>query len=155
MKANPKKRIERGTRGTRHDPPTNAVKPGQVLNPFGAPRKGQSIAETIRTLAAATPREIRELLKRLGGSGNSGMELSLKALPQDTPLRFLQHASAFVASICDPNAPVLGYLRDSDEGKPTEKSEVSGPNGGPIENKVSVVELVDSPKDKLISEGEG
>lgn len=114
-----------------HTSPTTEWKPGQSGNPNGAPRKGQSIAETIRTISASTPREIRKLLKRLGSTGRSGLEQSLSTLPQDTPLRFLQHTSAFVATICDPNASINSYLRDSDEGKPIER--LAGADGGPLE----------------------
>jgi hypothetical protein len=126
--------------------PVKEWKPGQSGNPTGAPRKGMSTAETIRTLKALTPDELRRALRAGGGTGKSGMEKALAAMPQGVPLGLLMNASAMIHTTCEPTPGVLAYLRDSDEGKPVEKREIMGENGGPV--KVSVVRLVDSPKDK-------
>jgi hypothetical protein len=129
---NPKKRIRsdyKGTRGTRHDPPTNAVQPGQVLNPYGAPRKGMSRAEMIRTIDGMTPEEAIECLRRMGGRGNSGLEQSLRTLPGRAGMMFLEHLSARVANICEPNPAMLAYSRDTTDGKPKERLEHSNPDG--------------------------
>ena len=140
--SNPKNRI----RGSRIAPPLNAWKPGESGNPNGAPRKRMSTAETIRTLKALTPADLRLALRAGGGTGKSGMERALSQMPQGVPLGLLMNASAIIHTTCEPTPGVLSYLRDSDEGKPVEKREIMGENGGPV--KVSVVRLVDSPKEK-------
>uniref|UniRef100_A0A6M3L8K4 Uncharacterized protein n=1 Tax=viral metagenome TaxID=1070528 RepID=A0A6M3L8K4_9ZZZZ len=143
----PESRISR-KRGTRKDPPVNAWPPGVSGNPKGGIRKGMSIAETIRTLKALTPDELRTALKAAGGTGRSGLEQALSTMPKGMPLGLLMHASAIIHSTCEPQPGILTYLRDSDEGKPTERNEISGPNGGAIltEQKVKVIRIVDTPK---------
>lgn len=115
-----------GSRGSSYAPPTNAIKPGQVLNPHGAPRKGMSIAETIRSIQALTPAELRLVFKAGGGTGKSGLEQSLASMPQGVPMRLLMHASAVIQTTCEPQPGVLNYLADREEGKVTEKHEIDG-----------------------------
>jgi len=113
----------RKRRGNPH--PVKAWKPGQTGNPNGAPRKGMSTAETIRTLKALTPDELRRALRAGGGTGKSGMERALAAMPPGVPLGLLMNASAMIQATCEPQPGVLNYLRDSDEGKPVERAEVT------------------------------
>ena len=119
--------------------PVNVWKPGQTGNPHGAPRKGMSTAETIRTLKALTPDELRAMLKAGGGTGRSGMEQALASMPKGVPLGLLMNASAIIQTTCDPQASTLAYLRDSDEGKPIDRQEVSGSKGGPVQLQVTYV----------------
>jgi hypothetical protein len=91
-----------------------------------------SIAETIRTIQGLTPAELRMVFKAGGGTGKSGLEQSLAAMPQGVPMRLLMHASAVIQTTCEPQANVLNYLADREEGKVTEKQEISGPDGKPI-----------------------
>lgn len=139
---------KRGAKPGQHTNPAYEWKPGQSGNPNGAPRKGMSCAETIRTLKQLTPAELRHALKQGGGTGRSGMEQALALMPQGVPLGLLLHGSAIVHGVCEPQPGILSYLRDTDEGKPTERQEISGPNGGAIltEQKVRVVRIVDTPK---------
>jgi len=72
------------------------------------------------------------VFKAGGGTGKSGLEQSLAAMPQGVPMRLLMHASAVIQTTCEPQANVLNYLADREEGKVTEKQEISGPDGKPI-----------------------
>jgi hypothetical protein len=136
---NGRKNTTKGKRGSSHAPPINAWKPGQTGNPHGAPRKNMSTAETIRTLKALTPEELRYALRAGGGTGKSGMEKALASMPPGVPLGLLLHGSAIVSGVCEPSPGVLTYLRDSDEGKPVERQEVTGAKGGPVHLKVTYV----------------
>ena len=107
---------KRGPKPGSHVNPAYEWKKGQTGNPHGAPRKGCSIAETIRTVRSMTPIELAELFRRLGSKGRSGLEQSLASLPQHVPLGMLQHASAMISTICEPNASLNSYLADRDEG---------------------------------------
>lgn len=145
MKAEiPKKRNKRGPKPGSHVSPHTEIKPGQVLNPHGAPRKGMSIAETIRTVQALTPSELLMVFKAGGGTGKSGLEQSLAAMPQGVPMRILMHASAVIQTTCEPQPGVLNYLADREEGKVTEKHEIGGPNGGAVP--IAVYEFRDTTK---------
>lgn len=124
--------------------PATEMKPGMTLNPHGAPRKGMSIAETIRTIQSLTPAELRMVLKAGGGTGKSGLEQSLATMPQGVPMRILMHASAVIQTTCEPQPGVLNYLADREEGKVTEKHEIGGPDGKPIP--VAVYEFRDTTK---------
>ena len=121
----PKKRQKRGPKPGQHNSPRTEIKPGQVLNPHGAPRKGMSIAETIRTIQQLTPAELRQVLKAGGGTGRSGIEQALANMPQGVPMRLLLHASATVQSTCEPQPGILNYLADREEGKVTDKLEAT------------------------------
>lgn len=128
----PKKGLKRGAKPGERRSPRTEIKPGQVLNPHGAPRKGMSIAEVIRTIQQLTPAQLRQAFRAGGGTGRSGLEQSLASMPQGVPMRLLMHASAVIQTTCEPQAGVLNYLADREEGKVVDKHEIGGPDGGPV-----------------------
>ena len=107
-----------------------------------------STAETIRTLKALTPDELRRALRAGGGTGKSGMEKALAAMPQGVPLGLLMNASAMIHTTCEPTPGVLTYLRDSDEGKPVEHQELTV-----HESPVDILKKIDSENAKRTNQG--
>jgi hypothetical protein len=111
-----------------------------------------STAETIRTLKSLTPDELRRVLREAGGTGRSGLEQSLGAMPKGVPLGMLMHASAITTSVCDPQPGILSYLRDSDEGKPVERQEIAGAGGGAVKVEYNLKMTFPSRKEHAASE---
>jgi len=85
-----------------------------------------SIAETIRSLQALTPGELRDVLRKAGASGRSGLERSLAEYPQGMPMRMITHLSAIVSAANEPQPGILSYLAERDEGKVPDRLEHGG-----------------------------
>lgn len=62
MKKIPQNRTKSGTRGTLHDPPTNAFKPGESGNPGGRPKMTEAQREAKEAKAMAQPAAVKALV---------------------------------------------------------------------------------------------
>lgn len=118
-------RVKTGRRGApKGCHPVSEWKPGQSGNPAGGLRKGQSYAELYRTINACTVDEVRELIKRMGGSAE--IDAALARMPGNLTLKTLKTIRTSVANICEPTATLLQFEADREEGKVPDKVEVKG-----------------------------
>lgn len=117
--------------------PPSEWKKGQSGNPDGAPRKGQSYAEAIRTIDSLTVAEAIELVERAGGSPD--LIAPMRAMPQSMPMKLLKALRVSIANICEPTTGLLNFEADRSEGKVKERLEHSGPDGRPIPAALTVV----------------
>jgi hypothetical protein len=98
------------------------LQPGQTANPFGAPRKGASYREMLSALGKMDRAEVEQFLgllpdhpehKRL----KSKLVSQLAALPKGVPLKALTAIAAVLETIEAPNASLLNFIADREEGK--------------------------------------
>lgn len=104
-------------RGSRYAPPTNAWKPGVSGNPVGAPRKGASHAEWLRTIDDWTPAQMVEFLKRSGASSDHESVKYWSKQPQDVLIRTLAVETARRAATRRPSPAWFDSLADRADGK--------------------------------------
>jgi len=93
-------------------------KPGQSGNPKGAPKRGTSWAEVIKTVSEMTPSQLIEALQ--GGV----LVDQLKRMPQHMTMKYLVVIRWFVAQMNEPSPSLAGVIMDREDGK------VAGDTGG-------------------------
>ena len=124
MESDDPKNRKKVNRGSRHNPPTNAIPTGVTLNPHGAPRKGCSTAEAIRWADGLTADEAAAFLVSLGGDPTGEMIAKLKTLPPGVPLKSLSMLRARLASGVGEVTPgLLEFLANRTEGKVPDRVE--------------------------------
>lgn len=108
-----------GQRGGRR---RTSWKPGQSGNPNGAPKKGESWAETIRRVGDMTPAEAVVWCKEITGK--------LAPLGDKVTLREAVVLRVFAANVFEPQPGLVNAFMDRAEGKPAQP--LTGPDGGPL-----------------------
>ena len=109
-------------------PPTGKpfVKGDPRINRAGAPKRGQSWAETIKRITDMTAGEAIQYV-----GDRSRVAKLLKELPADLPIK---DALVFISIIHygrEPNARMFQALTDREEGKPAQP--ITGADGGSLE----------------------
>lgn len=99
-------------------PRPTAFKPGKSGNPNGAPKRGTSWSEVIKTVSEMTPAQIIEALK--GGIFAD----QLRKMPQHMSMKYLVVIRWFIAQMNEPSPSLAGVIMDREDGK------VAGDTGG-------------------------
>jgi len=118
---NPKSKIARGTRGTRHDPPTNGFKPGSSGNPAGGIRRGMSHAEILRTVDDWTAQQVVEFLDAMGARLDNPIRKKFDDMPRNVALRHLFVLASRAAAMNDPTPAWFDSLANRSDGKVADK----------------------------------
>lgn len=100
--------------------PRTAWKAGQSGNPKGAPKRGESWAETIKQVCEMTPKELADLL---GARNELGRQF--RQMPQDVTMKQLIIARVCAALMFEPQAGLFNALMERAEGKVTSTLDVT------------------------------
>jgi hypothetical protein len=106
------------------------VKGDPRINRKGAPKRGQSWKEVIKTVTDMTAAEAIEYV----GGEKSKVGRLLKELPADLPIKDALVLISIIHYGREPNARMLAALMDREDGKPTQP--ISGADGGDIVQRV-------------------
>ncbi len=93
-------------------------KPGESGNPKGAPKRGESWAETIKAISDMTPAQAAEWCNQVAGK--------LKSIGDDVSLKQAVTLRVFAALMFDPQPGLFNAVMERTEGKVADRVEHSG-----------------------------
>ena len=94
--------------------------PGQVTNPNGRPKKGNTWADVIREVTSMTPKDL------LASIGTGEIADSLKRLPPKVKLKKLMASRAVAAFMHEPSAGIWSQIMEREDGKVPQAVTVDG-----------------------------